>query len=109
MTTVFRLGLVGTLLTASLVAVTALGFVMFGVDTSEISFTGENSEEAVERQVIDFCGACHVVPRPDALPRSSWGEEIEKAFERYRVSGRSDLNETGSLGRRMFAVSGRNS
>ncbi|WP_397570888.1 FG-GAP repeat domain-containing protein [Schlesneria sp. T3-172] len=90
-TSIFCVGLVGTILAASLVAVTALGLVVTGIDPSEISLTGQNTEETLERQVIDFCGACHVVPRPDALPRSSWGEEIEKAFERYRVSGRSDL------------------
>ena len=42
-------------------------------------------------QVEAFCGACHAVPNPQSFPRSAWHEEVNKGFNFYYESGRSDL------------------
>ena len=42
-------------------------------------------------QVEAFCGACHAVPNPQSFPRSAWHEEVNKGFNFYFESGRSDL------------------
>ena len=55
----------------------------------DLSIVANDTE--TEKQIRDFCGACHAVPRPDLLPRLSWPGEISNAYRRYRESGRKDL------------------
>lgn len=43
------------------------------------------------QQVESFCGACHAVPNPLSFPKSAWHEEVNKGFNFYYESGRSDL------------------
>jgi hypothetical protein len=42
--------------------------------------------------VAAFCGDCHVLPSPDTFPRAGWAREVDRGFEFYRLSGRSDLD-----------------
>lgn len=76
----------------SLLAMTviSLGLVFTGIDPS-VLVVPQDSDPAAQKQIQDFCSACHAVPAPDVLPRKSWPEEIERAYERYRASGRSDV------------------
>ena len=46
----------------------------------------------VEGQVKAFCGDCHKVPSPDSFPRDAWSREVDRGFEFYNLSGRSDLD-----------------
>lgn len=85
-----RIVVITTVIAAISLVVGSLGLVLTGVNPSEILMPKE-SDEVTEQHVRDFCGACHAVPRADILPRRSWPEEIEKAYDRYRVSGRRDL------------------
>lgn len=45
----------------------------------------------IESQVEKFCGDCHAVPSPDSFPRDAWHHEVDRGFDFYNVSGRSDL------------------
>lgn len=47
---------------------------------------------AIEVEVNRFCGDCHAVPRPESFPREAWKEEVDKGFEFYLQSRRSDLD-----------------
>ena len=50
-----------------------------------------HDDAAIERQVVTFCGNCHLVPKPDYFPRGAWHEEVERGFGFYLESGRRDL------------------
>ncbi|MCI0465189.1 MAG: FG-GAP-like repeat-containing protein [Gemmataceae bacterium] len=45
--------------------------------------------EATSEQVHQLCGACHVYPPPDSLPRSSWRKEVAQGFDFLRGSNLS--------------------
>lgn len=47
--------------------------------------------EQVRPQVERFCGACHAAPLPDSFPQDRWLHEVERGYEFYLLSGRSDL------------------
>ncbi|MCY2962898.1 MAG: VCBS repeat-containing protein [Planctomycetota bacterium] len=49
------------------------------------------SDTELKRQIDAFCGACHGVPLPESFPKSAWHEEVNKGFNFYLESGRSDL------------------
>jgi hypothetical protein len=46
----------------------------------------------LEKQIQDFCGACHAVPKPDSFPKSAWYDEVRRGYDFYFQSGRSDLH-----------------
>lgn len=46
----------------------------------------------LERQVRQFCGDCHAVPRPESFPKDNWLHEVRRGFDFYVKSGRSDLD-----------------
>lgn len=39
-----------------------------------------------------FCGNCHRLPSPDCFPRDAWYSEVQRGFNFYTDSGRSDLH-----------------
>jgi hypothetical protein len=47
--------------------------------------------QAVELQARQFCGACHQAPRPESFPQDRWPHEVDRGYEFYLLSGRSDL------------------
>ena len=74
--------------------VTAVGAVIlciFEIDPSRSLVSSVVDDQVTAVQVQEFCGACHVVPRPDLMPRKSWGDEIANGYRRYHESGRHDL------------------
>lgn len=63
---------------------------------SEPELTGTNSgalaeNPAVTSAVKSFCGACHAVPSPESFPRDDWYHEVQRGFDFYYKSGRTDL------------------
>ncbi len=38
-------------------------------------------------QVEDFCGNCHMTPRPESVDKQRWPREVLQGFEFHRVSG----------------------
>jgi hypothetical protein len=50
------------------------------------------SIEESRPQVAAFCGSCHVLPSPGDLPKLAWTEEIDKGYERFFTSERTDLD-----------------
>jgi len=42
-------------------------------------------------QVQTFCGACHAVPSPSSFPRDAWYHEVQRGYQFYFDSGRTDL------------------
>lgn len=55
------------------------------------SVSESQRDSMVEKHVREFCGGCHLTPRPDAMPREAWLDEIPKAYRRFVTSGRKDL------------------
>lgn len=45
----------------------------------------------VTAAVTTFCGACHAVPSPSSFPRDAWYEEVQRGYQFYFDSGRTDL------------------
>lgn len=45
----------------------------------------------LEPAVEGFCGACHATPNPQSFPRKFWHEEVNRGFNLFFQSGRSDL------------------
>jgi hypothetical protein len=41
--------------------------------------------------VRTFCGACHAVPSPSSFPRDAWYHEVQRGYQFYFDSGRTDL------------------
>lgn len=46
---------------------------------------------ALRPPVEAFCGNCHAPPRPESFARDNWFAEVERGFNFYFDSGRSDL------------------
>ena len=46
---------------------------------------------ALKPQIDAFCGDCHATPSPDSIPQQSWPREVERGFNFYFESFRSDL------------------
>ena len=44
-----------------------------------------------ESDIDHFCGDCHRTPDPAAFPRRAWEREVQRGFEFYRLSQRTDL------------------
>lgn len=51
----------------------------------------KSTDQSVTSQITRFCGDCHALPNPQSFVREVWYDEIEKGFEFYARSGRSDL------------------
>lgn len=49
------------------------------------------STAAVTAAVNTFCGACHAVPQPSSFPRDAWYHEVQRGYQFYFDSGRTDL------------------
>jgi hypothetical protein len=47
--------------------------------------------EAARSEVERFCGDCHRTPQPDSFPREQWPHEVDRGYEFYLRSGRTDL------------------
>lgn len=73
------------------VAITSLIVLYLPRENGPHRAVAATDEVAIQGQVREFCGACHAVPHPSVLPRSSWADEIPKAFQRYEASGRTDI------------------
>ncbi|MFM7039030.1 MAG: FG-GAP-like repeat-containing protein [Planctomycetaceae bacterium] len=50
-----------------------------------------NSTADVTAAVNTFCGACHAVPQPSSFPRDAWYHEVQRGYQFYFDSGRTDL------------------
>ena len=48
-------------------------------------------QQKLEKQIDDFCGGCHEMPRPSSFPKHAWAEEVEQGFELFELFERSDL------------------
>ena len=46
---------------------------------------------AIPLPIKAFCGDCHAVPRPSEFPQDGWFNEVDRGFNFYYESGRSDL------------------
>uniref|UniRef100_A0A7C4QQJ6 VCBS repeat-containing protein n=1 Tax=Schlesneria paludicola TaxID=360056 RepID=A0A7C4QQJ6_9PLAN len=46
---------------------------------------------AEEQAVRQFCGACHLTPRPDSFVKREWRPEVEQGYRFHLESGRLDL------------------
>lgn len=46
---------------------------------------------ATAEEVKTFCGACHPTPLPESFPRDRWMHEVERGYEFYLLSDRTDL------------------
>jgi len=49
-------------------------------------------DPAAEARIRSFCGECHAVPRPESFSRDFWHNEVEKGYQHYARSGRTDLD-----------------
>jgi hypothetical protein len=49
-------------------------------------------DAATELRIKAFCGDCHAVPRPESFHRDAWHDEVQKGYEYYAKSGRTDLD-----------------
>jgi hypothetical protein len=49
-------------------------------------------DAATEARIRGFCGDCHAVPRPASFHRDMWHNEVEKGYQHYARSGRTDLD-----------------
>lgn len=58
--------------------------------SAEESPVASSSLESISR-IESFCGDCHALPRPESFPRDQWHFEIQKGYEFYARSGRTDL------------------
>lgn len=48
-------------------------------------------EPATRQQVVHFCGDCHVLPAAEHFPKTAWHHEVQRGFQFYNDSGRTDL------------------
>ena len=54
--------------------------------------TATTNIEAHRAEITAFCGDCHALPKPSSFPQEAWYEEVERGFQFYYASGRSDLH-----------------
>jgi hypothetical protein len=47
--------------------------------------------QAARRDAEQFCGNCHATPLPESFPQDRWPHEIDRGYEFYLLSGRTDL------------------
>lgn len=46
----------------------------------------------MESRIRAFCGDCHALPLPESFARDVWPAEVEKGYQHYVQSGRTDLD-----------------
>lgn len=46
---------------------------------------------ATVQEVENFCGACHRTPLPESFPKDRWLHEVERGYQFYLLSDRTDL------------------
>jgi hypothetical protein len=51
----------------------------------------DKGDAALDGQIRAFCGDCHAMPSPSTFPKSAWREEVNKGFNFYAESKRTDL------------------
>jgi len=61
------------------------------VRLNAIPHDGFSAVDAVPAEISQFCGDCHKLPQPSSFVREIWYDEIEKGYEFYARSGRTDL------------------
>ena len=59
--------------------------------TNSVLQENDLNEVKIATQIETFCADCHAMPLASAFPKKSWPEEVEKGFNFYLTSGRSDL------------------
>lgn len=47
--------------------------------------------DEIEPMAVGFCGNCHAAPNPLSFTRQEWPREVQRGFDFYSSSGRSDL------------------
>ncbi len=50
------------------------------------------TDATITSRIKAFCGDCHAVPRPESFHRDKWHGEVEKGYQFYARSGRTDLD-----------------
>jgi hypothetical protein len=45
----------------------------------------------IKPEVERFCGHCHVTPAPESFPKDRWVHEIERGYQFYLLSGKTDV------------------
>lgn len=58
---------------------------------STTSSTAADLDPQTTAAVQTFCGACHAVPQPSSFPRDAWYHEVQRGYQFYFDSGRTDL------------------
>ncbi len=61
-------------------------------DWAAVAPSSSDEIEALRPQVTVFCGNCHAVPSPQGFPKAAWHDEVQKGFDFYTQSGRTDLD-----------------
>lgn len=46
---------------------------------------------ASQEKIVHFCGACHRLPAAEHFPKAAWHHEVQRGFQFYNESGRTDL------------------
>jgi hypothetical protein len=73
-----------------------LGLAGCGPSSAPVSATPASVQpvvnlDEVRPEVERFCGDCHATPLPESFPQDRWLHEVERGYEFYLLSGRSDL------------------
>ncbi len=65
-----------------------------GSTSSTIASTAKSYHltESTRQQIVQFCGACHVLPAAEHFPKAAWHHEVQRGFQFYTDSGRTDLD-----------------
>jgi len=50
------------------------------------------ADEDLQSRIEAFCGDCHGGPRAENYPRDAWHHQVQRGYEFYAKSGRSDLD-----------------
>jgi hypothetical protein len=48
-------------------------------------------QHPMPKEIRVFCGDCHQPPAPDAFPKDAWYKEVQRGFDFYVASKRTDL------------------
>lgn len=48
-------------------------------------------DATAREKVVLFCGACHRLPSAEHFPKAAWHHEVQRGFQFYNESGRTDL------------------